>query len=182
MAERTQDERMYRVLTAVGRDRAGLVERVSKVIHSAGGNLEDSRMAILGGEFALVLLFSAPAPDASRIEAELGRLEESLELTVSVRRTAPPEGRQHLLCYQLRVSGFDRPGIVAQVSGLLARHEVNVAALDSSVGFAPLSGTPLFQLRARLQVPSGSDVTELRAGLSELCDEEGLDFHLDAQE
>ena len=50
--------RQYQVLTAVGRDRPGLVEKISSLLLGAGANLEDSRMAILGGEFALILLFS----------------------------------------------------------------------------------------------------------------------------
>ena len=176
----TSNERMYRVVTAVGRDRSGLVERVSTVIHELGGNLEDSRMAILGGEFALVLLYSALEPQTSRIETELCQLESTLGLTVSVRNTAPPSEQVHFQSYQLRVNGFDRSGIVAHVSAVLSRHEVNVAALDSNVRFAPLSGTPLFQLRARLQVPSSVGLSRLREALSELCDQESLDYQLDA--
>ena len=49
-------DRGYVVLTAVGPDRPGLVNALASLIRDAGANIEDSRMAILGGEFAVILL------------------------------------------------------------------------------------------------------------------------------
>ena len=81
-----------------------------------------------------------------------------------------------------RVSGVDRPGIVAQVSALLAQRRINVAALDSRVTYAPLSGTPLFQLQARLQVPSDLGLSSVRTARVQLCEDENLDFVLEGDE
>lgn len=175
-------QKQYMVLTAVGSDRPGLVERISTLIHGAGANLEDSRMAILGGEFALILLFSGDAEAVDRVRAGTGEAAASLQLEISLKATAPRTTTTDYLPYKLRVSGVDRPGIVALVSALLARRGVNVAALDSRLGNAPLSGTPLFYLRARLQVPSALTLSSLRGDLARLCEEENLDFVLDGEE
>jgi glycine cleavage system regulatory protein len=69
---------------------------------------------------------------------------------------------------------------VAHVSGLLAERKINVASLESRVEYMPLSGTPMFNLRARLQVPSALAMAQLRADLGKLCDDENLDFALEA--
>jgi glycine cleavage system transcriptional repressor len=175
-------EKQYRVLTAVGGDRPGLVERISGLIHASGANLEDSRMAILGGEFALILLLSGPASAIADVEARVGGLAKELELELWLRPTRARTAAQDYLPYRLRVSGVDRPGIVAQVSALLAQRRINVAALDSRVTFAPLSGTPLFQLQARLQVPSDLGLSTVRTALLQLCDDENLDFVLEGDE
>lgn len=172
--------KQYRVLTAVGPDRPGLVERVSKLIHAAGANIEDSRMAILGGEFALILLFGGEPAAIAKVESQANDVAGELDLQINLKST---EGRRRTgdyLPYRLRVSGVDRPGIVAHVSALLAGRQVNVAALDSSLEHAPLSGTPLFQLRALLQVPSELALASLRAELGRLCEEENLDFVLES--
>ncbi len=174
-------DKQYMVLTAVGADRPGLVERISKLIHGASANLEDSRMAILGGEFALILLFTGEDSALRRVEAGTRELATELGLTISLRPTAATPKALDYLPYRLRVSGVDRPGIVAMVSSLLAGRKVNVAALDSHLGFAPLSGTPLFQFQARLQVPSQLALASLRADLGRLCDEENLDFILETE-
>ncbi len=70
------ENRGYLVLTAVGPDRPGLVNDLSSLIAAAGANLEDSRMAILGGEFAVILLISASA-DALERTRRLGADVES---------------------------------------------------------------------------------------------------------
>ncbi|HEX2735917.1 MAG TPA: ACT domain-containing protein [Polyangiaceae bacterium] len=175
-------EKQYRVLSAVGVDRPGLVERVSGLIHVSGANLEDSRMAILGGEFALILLLSGSEKAISEIEAKAESVAKELGLEMRLRPTQARTRASDYLPYRLRVSGVDRPGIVAQVSALLAQRKVNVAALDSRLSYAPLSGTPWFQLQAKLQVPSDLGLASLRSALTQLCDEENLDFVLEGDE
>src|SRR6266481_3460631 len=51
---------MHVAVTAVGADRPGIVAAVSRVLYDIGGNIEDSRMAILGGHFAMVLIVALP--------------------------------------------------------------------------------------------------------------------------
>jgi len=173
-------ERRYRVLTAVGQDRPGLVQEISAAIHGAAANLEDSRMAILGGEFALILLFSGAEEAVKRVEAGVPALEERLGLRISLRETTRTATARSYLPYKIRVSGVDRPGIVASVSRVLAVRGINVASLESRVVPAPHSGTPLFMLHAELQVPSETALSTLRGELSRACDEENLDFSLEA--
>ncbi len=173
-------DKQYRVLTAVGKDRPGLVERISTIIHRAGGNLEDSRMAILGGEFAAILLISGSESAVAQVAASSDQLSEELGLLVHFRSTAargiPAANRPYLL----RLSGVDRTGIVARVSTVLSASGINVAALESEVVHAPLTGTPMFYLRARLQVPVELGIQGLRDRLSLLADEENLDVLLEA--
>jgi glycine cleavage system transcriptional repressor len=175
-------DKQYRVLTAVGADRPGLVERIAGLIHVSGANLEDSRMAILGGEFALILLLSGPTGAIAEVERRADGLARELELELWLRPTRARTTASDYLPYRLRVSGVDRPGIVAQVSALLAQRRINVAALDSRVTYAPLSGTPLFQLQARLQVPSDLGLSSVRSALVQLCEDENLDFVLEGDE
>ena len=173
-------ERCYRVLTAVGADRPGLVQEISRAIHQASANLEDSRMAILGGEFALILLFSGTREAVDAVVARTGPLEEKLGLDVSIRETTPSAAGKGLLVHRLRVTGVDRPGIVASVSNVIARSGTNVASLESRVTNAPESGTPMFLLVAELQIPSEVALTSLRKDLTAACDDEDLDFSLEA--
>src|SRR5262245_45493038 len=117
-------ERRYTVLTAVGRDRPGLVQEISQAIHDAGGNLEDSRMAVLGGEFALIVLLSGPGAAVERLRVRSGDLEARLGLRVSLHETRAAEGGRGIPTYRLRVTGVDRPGIVLAISKLLAARNI----------------------------------------------------------
>lgn len=170
----------YLVLTAVGPDRAGLVSRISAMIHEASANLEDSRMAILGGEFALIVLVSGSPDAVSTVERKSRELGAELGLEILVRETARTREPKSYLPYRIRVTGVDRPGIVHGITEILARRGVNVASLESRLSYAPLSGTPMFVLEAELQLPSEVAVAELRRDLVQACEEDNLDFVLEA--
>jgi glycine cleavage system transcriptional repressor len=167
------------VLTAVGPDRPGLVQRISSLIHAAGANLEDSRMAILGGEFALLVLVSGPEAAVANVEREAPRLEAELGLKVLSKRTRA-EASRSFLPYSMRVMGLDRPGIVRAVSAVFERRGINVASLESRVTYAADSGTPLFMLEAELEVPSEASLSELRRAVTALAEEENLDVTLES--
>ena len=49
------------IVTVLGKDRPGIVAGATKVLYAIGANLEDSAMTRLAGEFAILLIFSAPA-------------------------------------------------------------------------------------------------------------------------
>jgi glycine cleavage system transcriptional repressor len=174
-------EKAYLVITAVGPDRAGLVSELSSLIHAAGANLEDSRMAILGGEFALLLLVSGSEAVLTRVESRVREGEKELGLTLLLKRTTEPRASKDARPQTIRVSGFDRPGIVQTVTGILARRGVNVSALESRVTNAPESGTPLFLLEATLEIPSQVALSELQRELAQKCDEESLDLTFEAR-
>jgi glycine cleavage system transcriptional repressor len=173
------ENRGYLALTAVGPDRPGLVNDLSAVIGAAGANIEDSRMAILGGEFAVIMLISG-SPDAMDRTRRLGaQVEEELGLRCVLKETSPARPPGDFLLYRIEVTGVDRPGIVQAIAGILADRHINVASLESQLSYAPFSATPMFMLEATLQVPSKTALSDLRGDLAAACEEENLDFHLE---
>lgn len=173
------DDRLFKVLTAVGHDRPGLVSGLSALIHSSGANLEDSRMAILGGEFALVLLFSGSPADVAKVVEGARAMGDQLGLDISVKDTEHTRGTRDVLRYRVRVSGLDHPGIVHTVTGALAKREVNVASLQSRVVHLPLSGTPNFELEVEVEVPPSVSIPELEETIAGVCAQENLEFNFE---
>jgi glycine cleavage system transcriptional repressor len=160
------------------------VDRIAGLAFESGGNLEDSRMAILGGEFALVVLVSGRTEDLERVKAGLPALADELELTVQLKdTTAGPEVRKHVqphLRYRVHGVAMDHPGIVHKVTHVLAQNGVNVARLDTSLSNAPVTGTPVFSLEIEVEVPAHVPATSLRAQLQEVAEAENIDLELKA--
>jgi glycine cleavage system transcriptional repressor len=169
----------YVVVTAVGPDRPGLVNGLSSLLGEAGGSIEDSRMAILGGEFAVIMLISGSGGAIERICGIGPQVESELGLRCILKETSPAHPPSDYLPYRIDVSGADRPGIVEAVTAILAGHGINVASLESRLTYAPFSATPLFVLEAELQVPSKIVLAELRSQIAATCEEENLDFRLE---
>lgn len=170
-------DRRFRVLTAIGKDRPGLVHGMSSLIHGAGANLEDSRMAVLGGEFAMVLLFSGNDAALAKVDADRDRAAKQLGLEIFVRDTQAPSASAESR-HRLRVTGIDRPGIVDVVTNVIARREVNLDSVDTRVTHQPLTGTPVFTLQVELRLPAGVSLEELRTELQRVCDAEQLELEL----
>ena len=68
------------VITAIGKDRPGIINELSRIVLEQKGNVVDSRMTVLGGEFAILLLVSGKWDTIARLEATLPKFQEKLEL------------------------------------------------------------------------------------------------------
>ncbi|HEY5927166.1 MAG TPA: ACT domain-containing protein [Kofleriaceae bacterium] len=158
------------LLTAVGSDRTGLVESLAQRITAAGGNWEESRMARLAGSFAGIVLVSIDSARADQLITSLRELDAS-GLQVTARTVSAPAHQPTGTRARLSVTGGDRPGIVRDVSRVLAERGVNVEELESAMASAPMSGEPLFTARARLLVPAGLELATLRTALEALGNE-----------
>ena len=167
------------VLSAVGPDRPGIVNSLAGLLLGIGANIEDTRMAKLGGEFAVLILITGSERVLSDVLGLTARIESELGVACSLKKTSRPPPTGDGLHYRLEVSGFDRPGIVSSVTSVLARLEINVANLTSRVVHAPLSGTPMFLLDADLEVPRKVSLAALRRDLAQGCERENLDFSLE---
>jgi glycine cleavage system regulatory protein len=153
------------VLTIVGSDRPGLVEAVAAAVARTGGNWLESRMAHLAGKFAGILRVQAPADAVPRLVAAIEQLAHA-DLKVTVEHgTLPamsPGARSSL---ELDLVGLDRPGIVRDISGVLARLGANIEELVTDSSSAPMSGERLFRAHMRLSMPQPADVVRLRGEL-----------------
>jgi glycine cleavage system regulatory protein len=156
------------VITLIGPDRPGVVESVAEPIAAHGGSWLESRMAHLAGMFAGILRVEVPAENVGALSATLGGLaQRGLRVVVEESREAISAPAQQAM--DLDLLGTDRPGIVREISRLLAAHGVNIEDLATDRTVAPLSGEALFRARARVRVPAGADLTGLRAQLEKLA-------------
>jgi glycine cleavage system transcriptional repressor len=67
-------------ITACGEDRVGLVEKLTNRITETGCNIEQSRMGVLGGQFALIMRVSGSQAALSRLESQLVPLGQELAI------------------------------------------------------------------------------------------------------
>jgi glycine cleavage system transcriptional repressor len=171
-------ERQHLILTAIGPDEIGLVEKISKFISSRGCNIEDSKMAVFYGEFAIILLVSGDGHSLAKISDHHNEIERESGLKVNIKSPSPRKTPEFYLPYSLVASCMDHPGIVSQISGLLSGLSINIESLETTTYSAPVSGTPLFQLEAHLAVPTRTNINELRERLDRLEREENIDIEL----
>lgn len=166
-------------LSAVGRDRPGIVAAVTGALLRHGVNVEDSRMAILRGHFTMMLVLGLPDDadrDALRADLDVVAAELSLEaLALSEVEEAHP-GAPAEPTHVLTVYGVDHPGIVHEATAALARHDVNVTDLETRL--AEGDGPPLYALTVEVALPAGLDPATLEAALAEAGERERVEVSL----
>ncbi len=167
----------YLVLTAVGPDRPGIVQDVSKFLLDCGCNLEDSRMSILGGEFALIVLVAGPAEAIARVRGEFVPFVARIGLVGAAKDTPGPDARKDkgFVPFQVRAVGLDHEGIVHQIAHALHQFGANIESLETQATSAPFTGAAMFTLNLRVAVPPQVSLAELRSRLQAVCDEVNVD-------
>jgi glycine cleavage system regulatory protein len=164
------------VLTILGEDRPGLVSAVSAPISAHGGSWERSEMSRLAGKFAGIVVVSVPADRLDDLVAELTALEtQGLQVIVEPTDEPAPHLFERL---ELELLGADHPGIVAEISAVLAEAQISIEELSTDVRDAPMAGGTLFEARAVLSAPLGGDTEALRSVLEALANELMVEIRL----
>jgi len=165
------------VITAMGPDRPGLVERLAATVAEHGGNWLDSRMSVLAGQFAGVTRVSVADARARELETALHALDDG-ELRISVSRLAEPApataaapGAEPTHAAYLELMGHDRPGIVQEIARVLHERGVNIEDLVTERISGAMTGGTLFKAAAELHVPESVALETLRRDLEELANE-----------
>ncbi len=166
------------MLTAVGPDRVGIVDDLSGAVSAAGCNIEESKMSVLGGEFAVIMLVSGPAGTVEALSQTLPGLGGKLSLHVECHATREPRANEKGRPYLLEAVSLDTPGIVHSVTAILRGHGINIEDLETDTAAAPWTGAPMFRMKARMFVGQSVSIPRLKEELFRLQQEHDLDIAL----
>lgn len=164
------------VLTVIAPDQPGLVERIAQCIAGHGGNWLESRMSRMAGQFAGILRVAVPAQGYDELVESLQALNaQGIRVLVAESGIEPSCTWKPIL---LDLVGNDRPGIVRDITRLLAEQGVNLESLTTEVAPAPMSSEPLFHAEAVLAVPLTLSLDVLRDKLENLADDLMVELNL----
>lgn len=171
------------IITAVGEDRPGIIAALSREIYELGGNIEDSSMTILKGDFAMILTVQFPKTlDWEELAGRLKRVEENCGLLTSHRLMPELESRREregeTNSYIISVYGADKPGILYGVSDHLARHSINITDLRTNT--LAREGVPVYVMILEVDVPPETDWELVNAELTEICRRLAVDVTVQA--
>lgn len=169
----------YLVISALGKDRPGIVNTLSKAALDSGCNITNSRMAVLGGEFALMLLIHGSQTAVTEMERRLPGLERDLTLTITAKPTALRVPEQRWLPYHVEVVAIDNPGIVHAITEFFSSRKINIEELETETYPAPVTATTLFSLQMTVALPAATAIGALREAFFDFCEDLNLDATLE---
>lgn len=154
-------------LTAIGRDRPGIVASVTKALFEHDCNIEDSSMTILEDEFAIILIMSMPEEkDPASLRKALRAVEKEVGLTIHLKeipgRTKAPAPASN---YIITLHGADQSGIVYRCAEALSKYGVNITDLETKV----IGGEKkVYIMIMEVWSPEGTDVKKLEKELDSI--------------
>jgi glycine cleavage system transcriptional repressor len=146
------------MLTLIGEDRRGIVAAVAQALYDRGMNLGEASMLRLGGNFTIMMMVSG-ADSAAAVQDAVGQRARDYDLRMHVDEITGGLHQHIVPNVHVTVTGADRAGIVAQVTGALADAGLNILDLESDVAgsaarpvyimqIAGLADTPIEDLEA----------------------------------
>jgi glycine cleavage system transcriptional repressor len=162
-------------LSAIGRDRPGIVAGVTGTLLEHDVNIEDSQMAILRGHFTMTLIVSAPElVDLASLRADLERTREQLGLdALTLSRVSEADAETLGPSHIVTVYGADHPGLVHAITTALATRQVNVTDLNTRL--VGDEGDLLYVMMLEVAVPAELSEDALRSLLEEVGREQEVE-------
>ncbi len=172
-------KKSYLVISALGKDRPGIVDELTRRILDDGCNIVDSRMTVLGGEFAMLLMIEGSWNTLAKLEAALPEVKRQMGLTVISERTQEREPHANLMPYMVEVVALDHPGIVHNLARFFSQRAINIEDMVTTGYAAPHTGTPMFSVHMTVGIPSDVHIASLREEFMDFCDAMNLDAVLE---
>jgi len=171
------------VVFVLGPDRPGIIATISRVLFEQGCNLEDVSQTILQREFMGIFIVSMKIEGNE--DEVLSALQAELEPSGLFVHLKPMEGsaigEQTISeSFIITTVGPDRPGLVAGITDVLARYEVNITNLKA-VARGNRDGQNYVMIY-EIDIQPATDYHALRTALLGRAQELGLDINLQHRE
>ena len=179
------EQKNYFAVFVLGTDSTGIVADITKALFELGANINDSSHTIIGSQFAMLLLISTAANyNTDKIQSAFSDVTKKRGLTVhahelsrsDVYRKNTDPGQ---LCV-IHLYGADKPGIVYQVTNLLAKNKVNIT--DLSTRRFGNEAKPIYIMYLEAEVPNDVDTRKLGSELNKLAENLNVEIKYELEE
>lgn len=160
------------VITAVGTDRPGICNEVVRLVTQAGCNIIDSRIALFGKEFTLLMLISGSPSNITRVETTLPLLGQQHDLITMMKRTSPHDHQNHAYTVEVYVESDDKMGLTEKFTQFFAERQIGMASLSAqTISKDKLqSEQNQFHIAISARVDSGCNLMQLQEEFDALCE------------
>lgn len=169
----TTKKNKWYMVTLIGKDRPGIVSHVTAALYEGGGNLGETSMMRLGGNFSIMMMveFAGSTKDLHDV---LGTVTESMDLHLHIDRIDAKLHQHRIPDVRISVYGADRAGIVSKVTAVLAEAGLNILDLESDV--AGDNDKPIYIMH--IEGEAGEGIKALESALQIVKEEDGVDAEL----
>lgn len=166
------------IISAIGRDRPGIVSELTEIITKHGGNIEESRMTRLESDFTIIMLVKVDPKWEESLVVVLQGIKDLIITTKSTEFNTVISSEN----YQISLNGADNEGIVNVLSKYLTEKSMNILDMETYISNAPITGTPLFNLMAITTISEGTNLADIQSDLTLISQKLGVEISINQSE
>ncbi|ANS84814.1 Glycine cleavage system transcriptional repressor [Vibrio scophthalmi] len=164
------------VITAVGSDRPGVCNQVVGLVTRAGCNIIDSRIALFGSEFTLIMLLSGNNAAITRVETTLPLLGQEHDLITMMKRTAKHAHQDNSYTLEVFIESDDKVGLTEKFTQFFAEKNIGLSSLSAQTidKDKVQAAHDQYHLALTASVDSECNLMQIQEDFSELCQQLGV--------
>jgi glycine cleavage system transcriptional repressor len=168
------------VITAVGTDRPGICNQIVRLTNQSGCNIVDSRIALFGDEFTLIMLLNGNNASITRVETMLPLLGQQYEFITITKRTSKHNQIDHTLTMEATIDSDDKPGLVEHFTRFFADRNIGLSSLSAQSAEKVKSHAKQNHFHIALSASLGEAINllQLREEFDQLCNSLAVDGSL----
>lgn len=169
----TTKKNKWYMVTLIGKDRPGIVSHVTAALYEGGGNLGETSMMRLGGNFSIMMMVEF-AGSSKELHDVLSTVTESMDLHLHIDKIDAKLHQHRIPDVRISVYGADRAGIVSKVTTVLAEAGLNILDLESDV--AGDNDKPIYIMH--IEGEATESIKALESALQIVKEEDGVEAEL----
>lgn len=162
------------IIKGIGPDKPGIVSRISGIVTSSNGNIEESRMIRLGSEFSIIMMVAIPQNAKDNLSDKLEEID-GIKFYLTETKKLPTHNSP---THTINLSGGDNEGIVHYISDKLTSMDINILEIITDTENAPITGAVVFLMKVKINLDE-NQLEELSGMLDDIQSRLGLDITLD---
>lgn len=146
------DKHFSYALSFLSNDSKGLVSEAAKVLLENGFNIADSSSTLMHGVFSMIFVVTS---NNDFSESQVQDMFRNSPFVPNVFKFTHEEKEPEGIAYSISVYGADKPGIVHEITSVLAKYDINISDLQTKITGSKNSKVYIMMLEA--SVPENLD-------------------------
>ena len=171
----------YLVISVIGHDQPGIVNELTHMSSQCGCAIADTRITVLGQEFAAVLMAYGPWSAIAKFESLMPSFAEKYQLDINHRRTQSSNKNPTAIPYMVHVVALETPNLVHTITNFFIDQNINTVELTTHRYTAQLTGAAMYSLMMTIHIPGDLKISDLRENFILFCEDHNLDAILEPE-
>ena len=167
------------VISAIAPNQPGMANKITRLISDLGATILESRMTVMGNEFAVIMEVGGEWNALAKLEHQLPAKAQSLNLITMFKRTDKAPAEERAAPYRVRIITLEDKGVTSEITEFFAEKKINIEEMNCHTYHAPHTGTLMGEIKMTVSISVDASLAKIKRDFEELCTKRNLDANIE---